>query len=742
MNEAPKLLVEWSSPWQEFIGSIGPALGRSPVRLAGEAQTGLFPVRGMLVSWGMEAIFLAVLILLPGRLANMRPSVPLTPPKYDVIYFSADELPQIEDRGGAQAGRTGRAGGKAAHHRTQTIRVARGNAAVEKVVDAPDLKLPVSNAPVANLLAFKSVPGPPPAEGLKSSRTAPALSKNSIVAPPPEVSRERSRSLPGLASNVIVPPPADAAPEKTRPMMGLSTTIIAPAPREVPRDHSHSVVALTSRIIQPAPTDIERVPPPLRGPAAAASVVVPPPASAPQRESAQTPKLALPAPGVIAPPPSQVTRDPRVSGVGLSDPKVVPPPVELGGRSQDKQAIVGLVGANQVVPPPPSVTGGTSVTGGGGGRSDKAGGFGATLTGENIVPPPPSVAGDASLSRSGRGRGGPQGSLGGGLGTNAVVPPPPSLSGAGGLSGRGTGGRGAGLGGPLDAGSVLAPPSAGGGNGGGKGVVVSSQPGSVQGVPRDATPGIIAMSPGGGANSGVGGSGGGAGINHGNGPGSGLNGEGSGAAKEGAGRGSDPNSHGGISPYPGPGGAGRGTDGQPPIPGVSVAGGNTSTSTITLPSFGPGESDPGASPGRSGSSKARRGLGVSVFGTSRSGGAFSRYGQLRGDNYTIYITTAVGLAVMQYADSASAARPYTEKLIDPEPLRVSLPEGLSRSRLVVACVLGRSGTLSNIRVIEPGPQPMTKKVVAALYAWKFTPALHGNEPVEVNAFLGFNIDTR
>jgi len=37
---------------------------------------------------------------------------------------------------------------------------------------------------------------------------------------------------------------------------------------------------------------------------------------------------------------------------------------------------------------------------------------------------------------------------------------------------------------------------------------------------------------------------------------------------------------------------------------------------------------------------------------------------------------------------------------------------------------------------------MTSRVVAALYAWKFTPALHGNEPVEVNAFLGFNIDTR
>jgi len=566
-----------------------------------------------------------------------------------------------------------------------------------------------------------------------------ALSKNSIVAPPPEVSRERSRSLPGLASNVIVPPPADAAPEKTRPMMGLSTTIVAPAPREVPRDHSHSVVALTSRIIQPAPTDIERVPPPLRGPAAAASVVVPPPASAPQRESAQTPKLALPAPGVIAPPPSQVTRDPRVSGVGLSDPKVVPPPVELGGRSQDKQAIVGLVGANQVVPPPPSVTGGTSVTGGGGGRSDKAAVSAPRLPARILCLRRQRCRRCLVVSirtRTWR----PPRKPRGGLGTNAVVPPPPSLSGAGGLSGRGTA---AGCRSGWAARCRIGAGSAqrGGGNGGGKGVVVSSQPGSVQGVPRDATPGIIAMSPGGGANSG---SAGPEASRHQPRKRSWQRAErrGSGAAKEGAGRGSDPNSHGGISPYPGPGGAGRGTDGQPPIPGVSVAGGNTSTSTITLPSFGPGESDPGATPGRSGSSKARRGLGVSVFGTSRSGGAFSRYGQLRGDNYTIYITTAVGLAVMQYADSASAARPYTEKLIDPEPLRVSLPEGLSRSRLVVACVLGRSGTLSNIRVIEPGPQPMTKKVVAALYAWKFTPALHGNEPVEVNAFLGFNIDTR
>ena len=29
-----------------------------------------------------------------------------------------------------------------------------------------------------------------------------------------------------------------------------------------------------------------------------------------------------------------------------------------------------------------------------------------------------------------------------------------------------------------------------------------------------------------------------------------------------------------------------------------------------------------------------------------------------------------------------------------------------------------------------------------LNGWKFTPALRGSEPIELNAFLGFNVDTR
>jgi hypothetical protein len=737
MNEGPKLLVEWSSPWQEFVTSIRPALGKSQIRLAGEAQTGLFPLRGMLVSWGAEAIFLTLLIIIPAKLASMRPYMPPAPPKWDVIYFSADELPKIEDRSGAQAGKSGRAGGKEAYHHSQTIRVARGNSPVEKVVDAPDLKLPVSNSAVANLVAIKSLPGPPPSEGLKSSRTAPDLSKDSIVAPPPEVTRDSNR-IPGLASNVIAPPPT-VTPEKTRQTMGLTTAVVAPAPRDIPRDQSQSLISVNSRIIQPAPDDVRRDPPPLRGPASASVVVVPPPVSAPQRETSQNSRLSLPAAGVVAPPPSQVTRDTHVSGASLVDPKVVPPPTELGGQSQDKRAVVGLVAANQVVPPPPSVSGGTSLTGGGRGHNDKAGGFATTLSAENVVPPPPTVAGDAL--GSGRGRSSPQGTLGGGLDNAAVVPPPPSLSGTAGLSERGTGSKGAGFGGPLDAGSVLAPASGGGANGGGKGVVVSSQPGSEKGVPNNGAAGTLAMSPGGHDKNGIGGSGGGSGIGRGTGPGSGLTGEGTGAAKEGSGRGSDPNARNGISQYPGQGGSGTGTNGQPPIPGASIAGGSTS-SVVTLPSFGSGGPDPGAMPGGPAASKMRRGFSASVVASSRSGGAFNRYGQLPGDNYTIYIPTTLGTAVMQYADPTSAGRPYAEKLVDPEPIRVNLPEGLTPSRLVVACVLRRTGMLSDIKIIEPGTQPMTSKVVAALYTWKFTPALHGNQPVEVNALLGFNIDTR
>ena len=594
MNDAPNFLVEWSSPWQEFVTAIRPALARSPERLAGEARSGLFPYKGMLGSWLLEVALLVLVILLPAKLASMRPFVPPPLPKYDVIYFSGDELPQTEDAGGAQAGKSGRAGGREGYHRTQTIRVSRGNSLRQTVVDAPKLNLPHSDSAVANLLAYKPIPGPPPAEGMKSSRSAPTLSPTAI-APPPEVQRDKMQAAPSLASSVIAPAPA--FPQREIALLHL--------------------------------------------PGSQGVAVIPPPVSAPEQDTTLNPKLLLPAPSVIAPPPTISRETPR-----------------------------------------------------------NGSGFG----------------------------------VGGGAG---VVPPPPTVSGGSSLTGRGSGNRGAGLGGPGDLGAVATPPSNGGGTGGGTGIVISSQPGSKVGLPGGGGAGSLAMSPSGGAEAGLGGSGGGSGIGRGNGPGSGFSGEGRGAGKEGTGRGSDPNAHGGISPYPGPGGAGCGVNGKSAIPGVSVRGGGN---VITLPSFSSGGDQPEV-PGRS-SATDNRGPGITVVATSRSGGAFNYYGVLKGDKvYTIYIETVLGTAVMQFADPTSANHPYAEDLTAPQPLRADLPANLARSRLVIACILDRSGLLRNPKVLDPGPAEMTSKVLAALTNWKFRPVLRGDTPVEVNAILGFNIDT-
>ena len=701
MSAELKLLVEWSSPWQEFLSAIRPALKRSPEPLAGEARTGLVPYRGMLASWIVEAALFAIAIMLSQAIDKLRPYEPPSMPKYDVIYFSGEELPRTEDAGGAQAGRSGRAGGHEAHHRTQTIRVARGELLREKVVDAPKLKLPQSDSAVANLLAFKPVPGPAPAEGLKSSQRAPTLSE-AVVAPTPDVMNEKQQRALTLNAN-IVPPTPEAQRDKMRSAQPLNAAIVPPSPN-APR------------------SDIT----PIRVPGSQAVAVIPPPVSAPEQVTNLNPKLTLPAPAVIAPPPSQITRDinPRGPGFGAGElrTQVVPPPASMADASAARRAFGGMGNAG-VVPPPVQLNGAATGT-------RAVPGLGTA----NVVPPPVQVGG-GSLARS------TMTSLGGGA---AVVPPPPTVSGGGSLSGMGSGNRGAGLGGPMDAGSVAAPPSNNGGSGKGTGIVVSSQPGSKIGMPGNAGAGSLAMSPSGGDKPGLGGSGGGSGIGRGAGTGSGLSGEGSGAAKadatkDGTGRGSETAARGGISPYPGPGGAGNGTTGKPPMPGVSVNGGSN---IVTLPSFGADGAGPNII-ARSSAGKDQQGPGITVVGSARSGGAFNYYGMLKGDkNYTIYIDTVLGTAVMQYADPSSAAHPYAEDLVAPQPMRSDLPANLKPSRLVIACILDRTGTLRNMQVLDGGGSAMTSKVLAALTNWKFRPVFRGEQPVEVNAILGFDIDTR
>jgi len=246
------------------------------------------------------------------------------------------------------------------------------------------------------------------------------------------------------------------------------------------------------------------------------------------------------------------------------------------------------------------------------------------------------------------------------------------------------------------------------------------------------------MSPSGGDKPGLGGSGGGAGLVHGEGPGSALAGEGTGAGKPGTGHAADLNSRGGISPTPGPGGAGSIPSGSPAVPGVDVRGGST---IVTLPSFGSEGSSAPNLPGRS-SVKVQQGPAITIVATSRSGGAFDFYGKLAGDNYTVYVDTAIGTVVMQFAEAdPAAAAAHAGTLTGPQGLRTNLPADLPRARVVIKARLDASGNLRNLQVLESGPAAMTAKIMAALPSWKFRPAMRGAQPVEVNAILGFNIDT-
>jgi hypothetical protein len=789
LRDAPRLLVEWSSPWDEFVTSIRPALSRSTARLAGETPFGLIPYRIMLAALALELFLIFCAIIVPIKLEQLHPYIAPKLANHDIIYYSGDELPRTEDLGGTHAGAEGRAGGTEAHHRTQTIKVARGGSMVEKVLDAPRLKLAPSAAAVANLLAIRPDAGPPPTEGMRSSRNAPNLPSSviapvpsltsdlphtavslgsviqpapsasrdrvliapalntSVVAPAPTVSSDRTRSTAALTTSVI-PPAPEASRDRTLVAPALDARIVAPAPslsRDAARDQARSTPALNSGIVPPAPAVASRDV--SRSPVQMANVaVVPPPVSAPERESARNPKLAMPAPSVVAPPPSadmsqDLHRLASGSAPDLSKSVVPPPPTPAASTSYMSSLLNRVFGSTSVVAPPPTATGSSPsrtagslaasvvppppAVGASGTRSPVA----ASTAASRVVPPPPAVPG------AGPTRENPLSASAGPALTPSVVPPPPTVANGSGGLGSGRGASGAGLGAPLDAGSVVARPASGG-SGVDASVVISKDPGPKVGLPANAKAGSLAMSPAGGDKPGVGSSGGGSGLVRGDGPGSAMNGAGAGGGKAGPGHGSDPAAKAGISPTPGPGGAGSATRGTPAVPGVSVAGGS-SVVTVDFGS-GIGSGDPNL-PGRS-SVKDQHKLGVSVQSTASSGGAFDFYHLLpAATSHDVYLGTSPP-AVLRYAEP-TPAHGASGDLTIPEEIHTDLPAGLPRSRLVISCVLDASGNLKNLRVLEAGPADMTAKVMAALPSWKFSPVMVGNQPVEVNAILGFNIDT-
>ena len=824
-HDSPKLAVEWSSRWDEFLSSIKPALKRSERRLAGEAPFGLIPLRIMLPSYFVEACLILIALFGYAKLEELRPYVAPRAYGHEVIYYSGDELPRTEDLGGAESGSQGRAGGDEAHHGTQTIKVARGASLVPKVVDAPNLKLPSALGAVANLLEVKPNAGPPPAEGLRSTRSGPNLATalvapspdvihdytrngihlDPVVAPAPSISRDRPLTAPNLNANlvapapniasdhtlvapalapIVAPPAANVARDRSLVAPTLTPSVAAPA-QDVSRDPFRVAPALAHSVVPPAPAAVSRqlssAPVQMMDPTVAA-----PPVSAPERAGTRASNLNLPAPNVVAPPPStDISSDMhRLASGSVADQvkTVVPPPPTATSSGSFVSTLIGRIfGPAEVVAPPPATvsktstgrpapslptnvvappSAATSLEATGNPRGNRTG-SGATLEAKVVAPPSSSgVTEGTSRSRSSApylgnptvvppppalsGAGGGTGKIGGGLGSSTgtlaanIVPPPPSVNGGANSLGAGLGRRSPGLGAPLDPGSAVTPPNnSGSGN---SGAIVSNQPGSKVGVPPSTNIGALSMSPGGGDKPGLGGAGGGSSIARGNGSGSTLNGAATGAAKSGSGRSDDSNTRGGISPTPGAGGAGIAAAGTPAVRGVDISGGS---GTVTLPSFGDdtGTSDP-TSTSRTPTRQHSKTLDVTVVATSSSGGAFEPYKSLlRGEVSTAYIDTSFGTVVMEFADQSAPSRSFTGVLTAPMALRSDLPAGLPHGRLVLACILDAEGNLKNPRVLEAGPAAMTAKVLAALPSWKFHPAMRNNQPVEVSAILGFGINT-
>jgi len=299
-----QLLVQWSSPWQEFVSAIRPALRKSPPALALEARAGLFPWRGLVLSALLEV---AILVAATGPSAMQPVALETSHPAHDVIYFSADELPQMEDVGGASTGSTGRSGGSSAHTPKQIIKVARGEVLRPKVADAPEINLPKSDSALRNLLAYKAEAGPAPAEALRLVRPIPQVAA-SVVPPPPQLLQDALR--------------------RTQ----LSTAAVAPPRVELPR--------------QDVPT---------RHSFSSAPSVVPPPVSAPVQATSRLARLTLPAQAVVAPQPN-IDKEPVRSRQQNNEfvAKVVPPAVELSALRTPEQG-AAFIKSQIVVPPPVQV---------------------------------------------------------------------------------------------------------------------------------------------------------------------------------------------------------------------------------------------------------------------------------------------------------------------------------------------------------------------------------------------------
>jgi len=147
MQDAPKFLVDWEPAWKSFAGSTSVVL--RPVRYLPAAvprlSTGV-PLRAPMASMLLHGALVFAWVSIAPFCWMVESHAPelwrFDAKQYErEIYYLADSLPEIADRGGSSEGQAGQAGGGASFNPTQVIRVARGRARTDMVAEAPHLLL-------------------------------------------------------------------------------------------------------------------------------------------------------------------------------------------------------------------------------------------------------------------------------------------------------------------------------------------------------------------------------------------------------------------------------------------------------------------------------------------------------------------------------------------------------------------------------------------------------------------------
>ena len=264
MIESPNLLVGWEGRWDGFVSSVPVVFSRSPGGESSPVVARGIPLRRPFFSLlGHCALVFGWLWLSPWLFLLFPPGIQVTPVRMVIsgmVYYLPPALPETSDESGARSGIEGQPGGKHAYHPLQSIRIARGPKPVDRIVDAPRLKLPRTAGRVANLLAFTGAAPAPPVDAVSRPlhQAGDLSSAPAPIAPAPEATLKASlRTLPPLAASQFQPGPPP--PMEIRNSLNTPRTadveIAAPAP---------SAVVQVPKLTLPAAGAVPPLAPPLR----------------------------------------------------------------------------------------------------------------------------------------------------------------------------------------------------------------------------------------------------------------------------------------------------------------------------------------------------------------------------------------------------------------------------------------------------------------------------------------------